>query len=848
MVFNDYKAGGEYMGKMLTTETYLVKEAAEVTYSNVSTGADGVGNQLLYQLKMCIRNANKIDIVVSFLMTSGIKLIIDDLKKATERGVNIRILTGRYLNITQPEALYIVKQKLGDYVELRMYDDNTRSFHPKAYMFEFDDCCIIFVGSSNISRSALTNGIEWNYNFRSDVEPENFKKFKDTFQELWNEHSYELDDERLLQYSKSWHKPAIYQDFKRFEHEGNTIIPLYEPRGAQIEALYALQKLRQDGGCKGLVQAATGIGKTYLAAFDSREFKRVLFIAHREEILHQAVESFGHVHSEKTRGYFMGSLKDTSSDLIFASVATLGQEKYLAPEYFERDAFDYIVIDEFHHAVTDYYQRIMSYFQPKFLLGLTATPERMDGRDIFALCDYNVPYEIGLAEAINKGFLVPFHYYGIYDDTDYNDVERNAGHYQIQSLTRAYLDNGSRNTLIMENYRKFARRQALGFCCSREHAEAMAQYFCENGVNAAAVYSGEKGAYAKERDTALEELKRGQLEIIFSVDMFNEGVDIKGLDLVMFLRPTESPVVFLQQLGRGLRQYHGKDYLVVLDFIGNYINADRVQTYLTSDYQYGRDTKKDSGYHVSGETPYPDNCFVDFDVRLIDLLEKLKSKKQNYAAIVDEEFQRICTELGGRHPTRLELFNQMSGEIYSICMSKPKINPFKDYLGFLNRHDCLTSEENDIIKCYGREFINWLENTNMTKVYKMPVLESFLDNGRIKESVSKEEVLLRWKSFFGYNRNWRDLSDVASYTDYLNLDDRWHTRKIIEMPIKFLKNSGAGYVKDQPVTDENFLEFDDRVKEILSMSGIYEHVKDILAYRVQDYYWRRYKNKDNLSE
>ncbi len=833
------------MGKMLATDTYLIGEAAEVAYSNVSTGADIEGNQLLYQLKMCIRKANNIDIAVSFLMTSGIKLIIDDLKNAVIRGVKIRILTGKYLNITQPEALYIVKQNLGDSVELHMYDVINRSFHPKSYMFEFDNCCVVFVGSSNISRSALTNGIEWNYNFRSDVDPENYQRFKDTFQELWDNHSYELDDEKLYQYSKEWHRPAIYNEFKKFENEESNIIPLFEPRGAQVEALYSLQRLREDGGIKGLVQAATGIGKTYLAAFDSRGFKRVLFVAHREEILRQASVSFGNVRSENTRGFFMNTLKDTTSDIIFASVATLAQEKYLTPEFFARDAFDYIIIDEFHHAVTDQYQRILDYFQPKFLLGLTATPERMDGRDIFALCDYNVPYEISLAEAINKGVLVPFHYYGIYDETDYGNIERQKGHYQITALTKVYIANGTRNNLILDNYKKYARRQALGFCCSREHAEDMAKFFCENGINAAAVYSGDRGAYARERNVALNELKNGQLDIIFSVDMFNEGVDIKGLDMVMFLRPTESPIVFLQQLGRGLRIEHGKDYLVVLDFIGNYVNADRIQKYLTSDYQNGIESRQNSGYHVPNESPYPDGCWVDFDVRLIKMLEKLQQRSQTYADIVNEEFQRICDEMEGRHPTRLELFNKMSGEIYSICKTKVRPNPFSNYLMYIKQHHFLTPDEQAIQDSYGKEFLNWLENTNMTKVYKMPVLESFLLNGIVKGAVSKKEVLEHWKIFFKHNQNWRDLSGVNSFNDYENLTDNWHLRKIVNMPIKFLKNSGLGYVKDQPVTEEIILEFDDKVQEILEMPGMYEQVKDILAYRVQDYYWQRYKNKNN---
>lgn len=480
------------MGYFSDTETWTVNEG-NVAYSAVTTGDEGLDRQLLYQLNMCIKKANKIDVIVSFLMTSGVKLLIKQLKKAVDRGASLRILTGNYLGITQPEALYLLRQQLGDAFQLRMYNDSTRSFHPKAYIFEFDNCRTIFVGSSNISKSALTSGIEWNYCLQEEKDADNYKKFCATFEELWCNHALIMDDEALHSYSKTWHRPAVYKDMQRQlndDTDDTNIRFLYEPRGAQIEALYALNNFRQDGGTKGIVQAATGIGKTFLAAFDSKAFDRVLFVAHRKEILEQAVKSFRCIRPDKTIGYFMSEYKETDKDFVFASVATLGQAEYLNDRYFGQNDFDYIVIDEFHHAVNKQYKNIIDYFKPKFLLGLTATPERMDGRDIFALCDYNVPYEINLAEGINKGMLVPFRYYGIYDDTNYKDVEYTRGHYKIQSLNSAYISNIKRTDLIFMHYSKHKRKQALGFCCSREHAEMMAEAFCKRGAKAAAVYSG----------------------------------------------------------------------------------------------------------------------------------------------------------------------------------------------------------------------------------------------------------------------------------------------------------------------------------------------------------------------
>ena len=435
----------------------------------------------------------------------------------------------------------------------------------------------MYIGSSNISRSALTSGIEWNYRFSSFDDNKNFTLFYDTFLDLFENHSIVIDDKELSRYSKNWHKPAVFKDLAKYDDledsEDTKVEVLFQPRGAQIEALYALEESRTEGATKGLVQAATGVGKTYLAAFDSVKYKHVLFVAHREEILKQAAVSFRNVRHSDDYGFFYGKQKDTGKSVIFASVATLGRDEYLTNEFFSPDYFDYLVIDEFHHAVNGQYQKIVNYFKPQFLLGLTATPERLDGKNIYEICDYNVPYEISLKEAINKGVLVPFHYYGIYDETDYSSLRLVKGHYDEQELNQTYIGNVKRYDLIYKYYMKYRSKRALGFCCSRRHAEEMAKEFCRRGVKAAAVYSNAEGEFSENRNEAIEKLKNQEIKVIFSVDMFNEGVDIASLDMVMFLRPTESPVVFLQQLGRGLRTSRGKEYLNVLDFIGNYEKA-----------------------------------------------------------------------------------------------------------------------------------------------------------------------------------------------------------------------------------------------------------------------------------
>ena len=811
------------------------EKSIEIVPTDVMTGDRNRLMQLYYQLIHSISKAKRIDIIVSFLMESGVRMLLKDLKGALDRGVCIRILTGNYLGITQPSALYLLKQTLGDRVDLRFYNEKERSFHPKAYIFHYENYSEIFIGSSNISRSALTSGIEWNYRFSSLKDQENYGLFYRTFEDLFLHHSVRIDDAELKRYSKNWHRPAAAKDLDRYDESeadpDTKVRMVFEPRGAQIEALCALENARAEGAVKGLVQAATGVGKTYLAAFDSQKYRTVLFVAHREEILKQAAESFRNVRRSDEYGFFDGKSKCTDKPVIFASVATLGNMEYLNDRYFPRDYFQYLVVDEFHHAVTDQYQRIVAYFKPEFMLGLTATPERMDGRSIYEICDYNVPYEISLKEAINKGMLVPFHYYGIYDDTDYSSLHVVRGRYDEKELNETYIGNVHRHEMIYKYYCKYGSKQALGFCCSREHAEEMAKDFSSRGIQSVAVYSGDQGEYAEERSTAIRKLSDGDIRVIFSVDMFNEGVDITSLDMVMFLRPTESPVVFLQQLGRGLRTYRGKRYLNVLDFIGNYEKAGRVRFYLTGQpFATGRTTYKPESEE------YPDDCLVDFDMRLIDLFEQMEKKHRRLQDMVREEFYRVRDMLGHR-PTRLELFTYMDADIYQMAVERANVNPFRKYFVYLHDLNELKAEETELYQSIGREFIQLIETTNMTKVYKMPVLLAFYNDGHMRMEVTEEQLLASWKRFFGNGTNWKDLDRNITYEEYKSISDKDHIRKIIQMPVHFLQESGKGFF----VQKKGYaLALREELRSHITDPAFVEQVKDVIEYRVMDYYQRRY--------
>ena len=816
----------------LDKEILIEKEIS--VKEEVTNSITGNKQYLINRLKTSIKNATTIDIIVSFLMESGVKLLLQDLKEALNRGVKIRILTGNYLKITQPQALYLLKSELKDKVDLRFYNNSNKSFHPKAYMFHNPIDSEIYIGSSNISRGALTSSIEWNYRFLKSTAPNDFKVFYDTFEDLFNNHSLIITDEVLKDYSKQWTRPNIYKDIEKEESKEDNVINIFEPRGAQIEALYSLEKSREEGFDKGLVVAATGIGKTYLSAFDSAKYNKILFVAHREEIIKQAAQSFKNVRNSDDIGFFYSNQKDTKNSFIFALVQTLGKEQYLNEEYFSKDYFDYIIVDEFHHAVSSNYKKIIDYFTPKFLLGLTATPERLDSKDVFALCDYNMVYEVRLKDAINKGWLVPFRYYGIYDETvNYEDIDYKNGKYDDKQLEEALMLN-KRGEVILNHYLKYNSKRAIGFCTSRHHAEYMAKVFNENNIPSAAVYSGEKGEYSEERNIALSKLTSGELKVIFSVDMFNEGLDVPAIDMVMFLRPTQSPTIFLQQLGRGLRKFKDKKYLNVLDFIGNYKKANLVPFLLSGKEYSASECKKNK----QGDYEFPEECIVDFDFKIIDIFKKQAEREMKVKDKVKEQFEIVSQMLGYR-PSRVELFTYIDDEVYQNIRSKA-MNPFSNYLEYIKENDKLTYDEEILYNSRGREFINMIETTSMSKTYKMPVLLAFYNDGDIKMEILEDDI---YKSFYNFYRKGSNKVDMLKDKGTREFET-WDKKKYVSLannnPIKFLLKTHGEFFKEK---EQCLIALQDDLKDIISNEAFKKHMKDSIDFRVESYYKNRFFNR-----
>lgn len=432
-----------------------------------------------------------------------------------------------------------------------------------------------------------------------------------------------------------------------------------QPTKPQRDALESIEFFRNQGKKKGVVILPTGIGKTFLAAFDARtEDKRTLFIAHQSNILQQAHDSFEIVWPLASKGFFDATQKDDTSQVIFASKDTLYRDNNL--EMFDPHAFDYVIIDEVHHSASMTYRKIINHFKPSFMLGMTATPDRQDRADILELFGYNKFFEMGQRYAIEAGYLTGFKYYGLQDDIDYKTIKHSGRRYDASDLGRK-LNIRKRNDAI---YSKFTQicpsAKALGFCVTIEHAITMAECFDEKGISAAAIHSDRAILSVQDRNNLVEDFRSGKIQVLFTVDMFNEGVDFPDVEALLFLRPTESKRIFTQQLGRGLRLSPYKEHVIVLDFIGNFVNADRIQEYLRGS-QGGNQPPGTAGagrkFGTKDFLDWPLGCEVKFDESVSDMF---KSMEENKREITKEDLSGNyfnVKELLKRKPVRADMNN-----------------------------------------------------------------------------------------------------------------------------------------------------------------------------------------------
>lgn len=589
-------------------------------------------NEIISELTKC----KEFFISVAFITSSGITPLLETLKYLNKKGVKGKILTTDYLNFSEPKAL----RKLLEFsnIEIKLY--SKENFHTKGYIFKYEDHYKLIVGSSNLTQSALTKNKEWNLKISSLEAGSLTENVIDEFQELWKD-----ADDLTLNWIETYED--IYK--KQIEYARKSNIPSLaqyklKPNKMQVAAIQGLNKLRENGADKALLISATGTGKTYLSAFELRNYnpKKALFIVHREQIANQGLNSFQNVFGDtRSMGILSGSRKEINKDFIFCTVQTLSKDEVL--QSFSKDEFDYIIIDEVHKAGANSYQKIVEYFNPKFLLGMTATPERSDDFDIFKMFNYNIAYEIRLQQALEEDLLCPFHYFGV------SDISVNGVELEEKSDFRALVAEERVNHIIDKiNFYGYCGERVKGliFCSDKKEAIQLSNIFNTRGYKTVAL-TGENTQ--DERESAIQRLEQKELnnslDYIFTVDIFNEGVDIPAVNQVVMLRPTKSAIIFVQQLGRGLRKHKFKEYVVIIDFIGNYNRNFLIPIALSGDRTFNKDSIRK--YVMEGTRIIPGCSTINFDeISKKKIFESIDKANFNDIKLIKESYNNLKQKIG----------------------------------------------------------------------------------------------------------------------------------------------------------------------------------------------------------
>ena len=701
-----------------------------------------LGKKVLVSIEEELQRCEEFCISVAFITESGITPLLQTLKDLEQRNIPGKILTTNYLMFSEPEAL----EKLAGLknIELRMYVTNaeTGGFHTKGYIFRKEEIYRIIIGSSNMTLSAITKNKEWNTKIVSTEQGELAQAVLQEFDELWqDEHTLAFED-----FIDSYRQDYLAEKMIRKQKQQAVSEPVVElenyrlkPNKMQVAFVKNVMEMRAHQIDRALLLSSTGTGKSLASAFMLREMetRRALFVVHREQIAKQTLKSYKRVFgSSRSYGLLSGNSRDFDADFLFATMQMISKEEIMS--HYDPGDFDVIILDECHHAGAESYQKIMRYFKPKFWLGMTASPDT-NQYDIYSIFDHHIAYEIRLQQALEEDLLCPFHYFGITDlEIDGKVFDDNAG---VKNFSNLISDARVDYVIDKANYYGFSGERVKGliFCSRKDEAKELSKKFNERGLRTE-VLTGEDDQTRRETVIARltdDEDVDNQLDYIFTVDIFNEGVDIPEINQVIMLRPTQSPVVFIQQLGRGLRKFEGKEYVVILDFIGNYMNNFMIPIALSGDRSYNKDAMR--RYIREGARVIPGSSTIHFDeISKKRIYASIDTARTNDMKLLKESYTTLKYKLG-RIPT-IRDFKEFGSidvtKIFEKCGS---------YYGFLKKYETdyhvqLTKQEELIIEYFSKKLIAY------KRIHEMEMLRMLISR---KNRLSRYQELLQEK----YNVN-----------------------------------------------------------------------------------------------